>query len=387
MNMQQVARGWFVFEMTESAVDLVWVSMSFMIPQVLFSLLGGVVADRNPKRRVMALSQLLNGLASLVMASLIIFEAVEFSHFIVFGLLNGTILALSFPARTAIVPDVVEERLVFSAFALNSTAMNIARVLGPTLAGFLIAIISGPEGDYHFGVGIVYFAISALYIVASLVSTMISVSGEVEKPSEPAHVFEDMAEVLRFVYRHPSVFALILVSIVPFLFGHSLNTLLPAFNETVLSGGADDLGILLSSMGIGAILGSLMLATASNLQRKGAWLLITIISWGILILLFGVIISEILAIVLIGFVGWISSCNRAMNRALIQSHVRPRLLGRVMSLDMMAHGLTPIGALPLGFIADWRGVPSALVASGVLMVLFIAVMYVALPAVRHITKR
>ena len=122
MNMQQVARGWFVYELTSSAVDLGWVTMSFMIPQVIFSLWGGVLADRVSKKSVLVVAQSLNAVATLVMAFIILMGNVDFWDFIVFGLFNGIVLALSFPARNAFVPELVDEQLIFTAMALNTAS-------------------------------------------------------------------------------------------------------------------------------------------------------------------------------------------------------------------------------------------------------------------------
>ena len=374
MNMQLVARGWYVYELTESALHLALVLVSFTVPQVTLSLLGGVVADRFPKRGILTGGQLLNGLAALAMGYLVFSGNVRFSHFIIF------------PSRHAIVPDLVSDRLVFSAIALNSTAMNIARVSGPALAGVLIAWIAAGDTSSDVGVGIVYFVIAGLYIAASLVSWTISVSGSTEVQQTIRHVVSDMAEVLRFVRRHPSVWALVWLAVIPFMFGHTLNTFLPAFNEDVLNGGADSLGLLLSFMGIGAILGSLTLATASSLRRKGAWLIAMIIVWGLAVSAFGFMHNNYSAFALVVLIGWLSSSSMALNRALTQMHTRNRMLGRVMSIDMMSHGLMPISAVPIGILADTVGTAFAISTSGVLLLVIVTVMLFLSPTVRHLTK-
>lgn len=386
MNMQLVARGWYVYELTESALHLALVLGSFTLPQVALSLLGGVVADRFPKRGILTVAQLLNGLAALFMGYLVFSGNVRFSHFIVFGVLSGTILALSFPSRHAIVPDLVRDHLVFSAIALNSTAMNIARVSGPAFAGLLIAWIAGGNTSSDVGVGIVYFVIAGLYIAASLISCLISVPGSTEMQQTVRHVLSDMREVLRFVRRHPKIWALLWLAVIPFMFGHTLNTFLPAFNESVLNGGAGSLGLLLSIMGIGAILGSLTLAAASSLRRKGTWLIVMIVSWGAAITAFGLVQDNISAFVLVMLVGWLSSASMAMNRVLTQMHTRNRMLGRVMSIDMMSHGLMPISAIPIGIFADTVGIAFAISTSGVLLMVIVSLMLLASPSVRHLAK-
>ena len=131
MNMQIIARGWLMYSLTSSAMDLAWVTLSFMLPTVAFSLWGGVVADRMPKRRIIALAQTLNCIATIVMGYIIFSDRVDFWDFIWFGFFNGTILALSMPARQAFAPELIPQRLMFTAMALNTTSWNLSRILGP----------------------------------------------------------------------------------------------------------------------------------------------------------------------------------------------------------------------------------------------------------------
>ena len=386
MNMQQVARGWFIYDWTSSAVDLAVVTMSFMLPQVLLALPGGVFADRYQKRKIIVGSQLLNCFATLVMALVILLEQVEFYHFILFGILNGSILAVSFPARHAMIPDVVPSGLVFSAIALSTTSMNFARVIAPAFAGFLIAWISGGDTKSSYGVGIVYLVITALYFLAAASTQIVSVRGGAHRHYEPKHVMAEIHEGLQFVWRHPTVFGLIAISIIPFLFAFPLNTFLPAFNEDILHGGPEDLGILLSALGIGSIIGSIMLATAGSMRRKGFWLFWICIGWGVVTTIFGFVTHFFAAILVIGIVGWCSSWNMAMNRALIQQNTRPQILSRVMSIDMMSHGLMPFGVLPIGLVADYFGVANAIMVSGILFIVSIVILYLSTPTIRHLMK-
>ena len=386
MNMQQVARGWFVYDWTSSAVDLALVTLSFMLPQVFLALPGGVFADRHQKRKIIVGSQLLNCIATIYMAVVILTENVEFYHFIVFGLLNGSILALSFPARHAMIPDVVPSSLVFSAMALSSTSMNIARVLAPALAGFLIAWISAGDTKSTFGVGVVYCVIASLYFVAAASTQIVSVRGKSKQLRKERDALAEIREGLQFVMRQPSVFGLVVISIIPFLFAFPLNTFLPAFNEDILGGGPDDLGLLLSALGVGSIIGSLMLAGSGHMSRKGFWLFWNCIGWGAVVLVFGFVTHLIAAMVIIALVGWCSSWNMAMNRALIQQKTRPQILSRVMSIDMMTHGLMPLGVIPIGIVADHYGVSIAITLSGVLFIVAVFVLYAAMPQIRHLLK-
>ncbi len=386
MNMQYIARGWFVFGIGNLVVDLAWVLLAFTLPQVFFSLPGGILADRYSKRSIIVVSHALIAIATLVMGLLILGHHIQFIHFIVFGVLNGTVLALSFPARQAIVPHVVKEDEVFSALALSTTAVNISRVAGPAFAGVLISWIVKGNQSSEIAVGVVYLVISCLYFLASLFSLLITVPGKVAKVSNERSLKKDLFEVVEFVLHKRIVFSLVLLSIFAYMFGHSLNAFLPAFNETILLGTAREYGFLLTTLGIGSIIGSFMVVWASELRRKGIWLIGLQISWGALVFSFGFTSWMWLAFVLSGLIGGFAGAAMALNRSLLQSYVRTSLLGRVMSIDMMAHGMMPFAALPLGMLADAKGIDLAISVAGGLLVLTIALAVFGVGAHRSIAK-
>lgn len=386
MNMQQIARGWLVYTLTSSPMALAWVTMSFALPQVLFSLWGGVMADRFAKRRVLAGAQMLNCVATLAMAAIIITDHVTFWHFIWFGVFNGTILASSAPARWAFVPELIPRRLIFTGMALNTTGNNLARILGPAFAGFLIAWAAAGDTSTTFGVGIVYFVIAALYFVSATSTSLVRNPGLPHLDGERKSSLYEIKEGLRYVRAHPPVFGLIMLTIVPFLFGMPLNTLIPAFNEDILGGGPDDLGLLMSAMGIGAIVGSLMLAASGDMRHKGVWLIATSFGWAAAIAAFGFTGTVPFAMLAIAMVGWASAWNMSLSRGLLQMQVDGSMRGRIMSIDMFLHGLMPLGIVPISLIAEAYDVATALVATGVLFALLLTGLVVTSTAVRRVDE-
>ena len=385
MNMQIIARGWLVYELTSSALDLAWVTLSFMLPSVIFSLYGGVLADRLPKRRVIAWAQALNCVATLVMATIIFSGNVKFWDFIWFGFFNGTVLALSMPARQAFVPEIIPERLIFTAMALNTTGWNLSRIIGPAFAGLLIAWLAGGDKTSTYGVGIVYVVIASLYLFSALTVLKVDRPGETQR-NRDGDSWSDMREGLRYVLEHPPVFALIVLSILPFLFGMPLNTLLPAFNQDVLQGHADDLGYLISAMGGGAIIGSLLMATMGDMRNKGFWLIVSCLGWGLVTAAFGAFDAQGAALVLIAVIGLLSSWNMSLNRGMLQMQVEDHMRGRIMSIDMMSHGLMPLGVFPISLIAEYYGVGAALVTSGFALMAVTLLVAIFLPSVRSIAR-
>ncbi|MFP6816920.1 MAG: MFS transporter [Pseudomonadales bacterium] len=384
MNMQIIARGWLVYTLTSSAMDLGWVTLSFMLPTVAFSLWGGVVADRMPKRRIIAMAQTLNCIATIIMGYIIFSDRVEFWDFIWFGFFNGTILALSMPARQAFAPELIPHRLMFTAMALNTTSWNLSRILGPALAGFLIAWVAAGDTASSYGVGIVYFVIAVLYFISIITILMVRKPGLVKQVADQKSPLDDMADAFRYVWDNPPVFGLILLSIVPFLFGMPINTLLPAFNEDILGGGAEDLGLLMSAMGLGAIVGSLLLASANDFKNRAAWLIATCAGWGVFTSAFGFSQTMVLSASMIAVIGFLSSWNMSLNRGLLQLQVDDHMRGKIMSVDMMSHGLMPIGVIPISIIAEQYNVAIAIVISGVAFVVLVGLLAFFAQSVRHV---
>ncbi|MCB1686582.1 MAG: MFS transporter [Pseudomonadales bacterium] len=364
MNMQIIARGWLVYTLTSSALDLAWVTLSFMLPTVALSLPGGVLADRMPKRAIIAIAQTMNCLATILMGLIIITGNISFWDFIWFGFFNGSVLALSMPARQAFVPELIPEKLIFTAMALNTTSWNLSRILGPALAGFLIALFAAGDTSSAYGVGIVYFMIAALYFISAVTIMMVRKKGLSVQQSVQVSALGDMVDGLRYVVANPPILGLILLSLVPFLFGMPLNTLLPAFNEDILAGGPDDLGLLMSAMGAGAIGGSLMLAWTGDMRNKATWLIATCLGWGAFTSAFGLSRTVLMASLLVAVIGFISAWNMSLNRGLLQMQVANHMRGRIMSIDMMSHGLMPLGVIPISLIAEAWDVAVALVVAG-----------------------
>ncbi len=385
MNMQIIARGWLVYTLTSSPLDLGWVTMSFMLPTVLFSLWGGVLADRLPKRHVIVVAQLLNSLATLFMAFIIFTDRVTFWDFIWLGLFNGSVLALSMPARQAFVPELIPDRLIFTAMALNTTSWNLSRIVGPALAGLLIAYFAAGDTSSTYGVGILYFVIAGLYFISGVTMLGVSKRGQV-KPPDDKSPWTDVADALRYVWAHPPVFGLILLSIVPFLFGMTVNTLLPAFNEDILGGGPDDLGYLVSAMGLGAIVGSLMLAAMGGLRRKAYWLLVSSFAWGGLTLAFGYSVGIWSALLGMAAIGWVSAWNMSLNRGLLQLQVEDHMRGRILSIDMMSHGLMPLGLIPITLVAEHTSVAGGVIASGCAFLVAVVLLMLFTPSIRRVDE-
>jgi hypothetical protein len=215
---------------------------------------------------------------------------------------------------------------------------------------------------------------------------LIKHKGEPMPRDEHKSALHDVSQGLRYVVNSPIVGGLILLSIVPFLFGLSINTLLPAYNTDVLAGGPADLGLLMTGMGVGAIIGSLALAKMGEFRHKGRWLFATGILWGLGVVWFANATTMVWAILGVGSVGLISAINMSMNRSVVQLQISQEMRGRVMSIDMMSHGLMPLGLLPISWIAENYSVQSGLTVSGLVLAAITFFLWFGLIHVRRIDK-
>lgn len=385
MQMQIIARGWLIYDMTGSAVSLAWVTLSFAAPMVLFSLFGGVAADRMTKKWLLAGAQTLNFVATSIMAVLVMSEVITFWHFLGFGAINGTILAISMPARQSMVPEIVGEERLVNAIALNSASMNLSRILGPATAGGIIAVVAGGDTSSFFGVGVVFSVNALLYLLSVLSLLMLRHEGRSTMESNNS-ISRDVTDAFRYIFDDRLLRGLVLLTFIPLLFGMPIQALMPVFNEEVLSGGPEDLGLLLSAMGGGAITGSLLLARLGDAGRKGRALLGLAMAWSVFLALFALSPGMPTALCLIGVVGLASSTFMSLNMSLVQLAVTPEMRGRVMSVIMMSFGLMPLGAVPISFVADHLGIAMALIVSAVALLITTLAVAAAIPEIRHIDR-
>jgi len=380
MNIQLVARGYLIYEMTHSAGKLAWVTLAFMLPQALLSVVGGALADRLPKKALMIGAQSLNCAAAVLMAAIVFSGVVQFWHFIALGVFNGTLLALSMPSRQSIIPEIVGQARLPNAIALNSASMNLSRILGPALSGVLISLFH-VEGEVpYIGVGIVYVIIALLYAGAAWSVRFVRVDGRTHRDASDG-VWADIGEGFRYVRDSRLMLGLVMMGTFPMMFGMPMQNLMPAFSRSVLHGGPADLGLLMTSLGIGAIAGTLVLARAGDFARKGRALFIGCIVWAVSIALFTLAGTLVTAAIATAFTGIFSSSLTALNRTMMQLEAPAELRGRIMSFDQMALGLMPVGILPIGLLSDVIGVQHALQVSAALLFALTGLAYWRLPEV------
>ena len=367
MNMQILARGWLIFDMTESEIALTWVMLSFLLPSAIFSFFGGALADRMPKKTIILASQLLTTISTLFFACLIYFGTVKFWHFIVFGLINGTVLALTMPARTAVIPDLVPTRSLTNGLALATSTWSLARVIGPTIAGYLIALFAAGDHTSTKGVGIVFFVITMLYALSTIGTYLLRFKGEPVRTTKKSFT-RDFLEGLLYVRQNRLVLGLLLMSLFPMTFGFCAQFLLPALNVDVLSGDAQTLGYLSAALGVGALSGGLILARLGDIGHKGRIMFILCYLWAVGIAIVPWVGHFWLSMIVLALIGAFSAGISALNMSVIQLTVSPRVRSRVTAIMWATHGCMPLGMIPIGQLAERINIQFALFVGAFVMV-------------------
>lgn len=374
MNMQMITRGWLVLRLeNDSPLALVLVMVSFAAPMTIVSLVGGALADRFSKKYLIIISQSANAVMTFVLAMMDASGAIWFGAVLIIGVVNGAMMAINMPSRQAIISDIVPESRLMNAVALNNSAMNLTRIIGPAMAGFLIIFIQTSG---------VFYLISIIYVFSALSLLMVRVDTAQSKSAKKS-VGKDIVEGLRYVWNDVNLRGLILMAFIPSLFGFTLFALLPVWAREALNVNSSDLGILMTMMGVGALIGTLGLAAIRRFSHRGLLLLGCGIVWGIMLV--GLANSQIypVAMPFLLIIGLISSVYMSLNMTLTQLSAAPEMRGRVMSIMMMTFGLMPIGALPFGTIAEYIGTANSLTISGALLALLIFAFGLAYPAFRR----
>ena len=354
--MQTIAQTWLIYRLTGSAVLLGVLGFVSQIPIFLLSPIGGLAADRWPRRRVVITTQAASMLLAFILAALTLTGRIRIWEIIVLATLLGTVNAFDVPARQSFLIEMVGREDLLNAIALNSSMFNGARLVGPAIAGLLVAWIG--EGWCFFANGVSYFA-----VIAGLLMMRIKKSHAAHDGSSP---IEKLREGFRFA-RHtvPIRALLLLVALVSFM-ALPFSVLMPIFADRILHGGASAYGNLMGAVGVGALFGALVLAMRQELRGLGNIVAYSAIGLGASLILFSASRLYWVSLVALALSGFAMMMQFAATNTLIQAMVPDRLRGRVMSLySMMFLGMTPLGSLLAGAIAARIGAPVTVAMGGV----------------------
>ncbi len=345
-RMQTLGQAWLVLELTHSAWQLGLVGALQFLPVLLFSIFGGVFADRWPKRRVLLLTEAAAMLQAFLLWVLIATGTVQLWHLYVLALLLGLTNSLDTPTRQAFVVELVGREDLSNAVALNFSLSNLARIVGPGLGGIIIAT-SGVT---------VLFLLNALSFLAVLVGLALIRSHELHAQAlehrgvgERQSTWQSLREGMDYVWKTPAVVLVILVVGLVLLFGSNFNVFLPLFATDVLHIGATGFGFLSAAIGVGSLCSALWLAW-SNQRPTIRGVLIGTLVFGILEVVFAVLHIYLLSLVLIASVGFAEATFATLAITTLQTVAPNHLRGRVMSVYVLFFD----GSVPLGYLAGWQ---------------------------------
>ncbi len=361
-----------MYQLTGSSLLLGSVGFASQFPVLLASPLGGIVADRYNRQRVVIGTQVASMTLAFILAALTLTHRITVREIFVLAALLGIVNAFDIPGRQSFLVEMVGKEDLINAIALNSSMFNGARIVGPAIAGILVARIG--EGWCFFGNAVSYIAvIIGLY--------MMRVPPRAQVPTGPA--LAHLMEGFRFVRRTAPIRAILLLLGLVSLVAMPYTVLMPIFADRILHGGARGLGILMGATGVGALLGALMLAARTGVQGLGRWVTFACAGFAVALMAFGLSKNFWLSAALLVPVGFSMMLQMSSSNTLIQSMVPDHLRGRVMSVySMMFMGMAPFGALFGGAVADRLGAPTAVIMGAVACLGGAAIFGLRLPKIR-----
>lgn len=390
--MQTVAQSWLVYRLTGSGLKLGAVGFASQIPVFLIAPLGGIVADRSNRKHVVIGTQVASMILAFILAALTLTNRITVPEIFVLAALLGVVNAFDIPGRQSFLVDMVGKEDLMNAIALNSSMFNGARVIGPAIAGVLVARLG--EGWCFFANGASYIA-----VIAGLMMMNVHAPARVSAKTSP---WEHILEGFQFVNRTAPIRALMILLGLVSVTGMPYVVLMPIFADRILHSGGQQfasligshdlgavrLGILMGAAGVGALLGALTLAVRSGVKGLGRWVSVCCAGFGVSLTLFSFSKSFWLSVLLLLPVGYFIMLQMASSNTLIQVMVPDALRGRTMAVySMMFMGMAPVGALLGGAISDRLGAPITVAIGGVASVLGAWWFSVQLPKIRVEARR
>ena len=374
MGAMQILRPWLAFELTGSAMALGIVSAAVAIPMLALAPLGGVLADRVERKRLILSAQFVALLSEGTILLLLLNGRLEFWHLVVLAGVMGCTFPMVMPARQAIVAEIVGRKLLGKAVAIHMAGMNLTRVVGPAAAGMLIPLL-GIEGVYALNMG--------LYVIA--IFAVLPLSKRPVKTSGPTQsVLSNMRVGMHYMRDNPLVLQLLVFGLVPVFLAMPFQTLLVIFANDVWEVGAQGLGLLNASAGAGAVAGSVYVATRSNDAARLRLMIQSVVVFGLLLIAFAFCPWFVPALALILIANIFVSVFGTLNNASIQLLIPDSVRGRVSSFIMMSFSLSMLGVLPVSAAAEAFGAPIALGAAAALAVVVSLVFYAFSPRLRSL---
>ena len=365
--------GWLLFDLTGQERDLAFLGIAIAVPAIALNVVGGVLADRFEPKVLVAVAQSTSATVVVLLAVMVMLGRVEPAHVLIAAVLIGTVQAFDQPSRSSIFPRLVEREHIVNAVAMESLVWNGVRVLAPALAGIMIEQFSIQAS--------MFFSAATFYVLGSIVALL----KLRDRAPATGQVTQQVMEGIRYVRTHTVFFLVMLLTFCNSLFGMAYVHLMPSFAKEVLGVEAGSVGYLLGASGLGAIIGTLIIARLKDHHPKGLIIIGGAITYGVFLILFslaawrGLYMVSVVALLMVGIS---NSLYLTGGLSVLQHRVPDRLRGRVMGLYGMTWSLAPLGMAQAGFVAQYTNASVAVAAGAVVTIVVAGLILLLSPAIR-----
>jgi MFS family permease len=383
-QMGMVVRPYVAFALTGEAAALGLVSLASGLPMLLLCLVGGVAADRLPRRTVLMWTQIVFLVSSVFPAVLLFSGYLDLWALLLASLLQGAAMPFNMPARQAYIAEVAGRGHLANAVALNNAGANFGRLVGPAVAGVLLAV---PV----IGIGLAFSVMAVMFLaaLATLFRLPAAPRAQSTRSVPQPGGLQQLREGLAFTRSSPTLLALLGMGAAMAIFGQQYQTFMTLFSERVFDVGASGLGLLMAMSGVGALAGAVAIAGATRFGRPALMQVIVGVGFALSLIVFAFAPSFLFALMMLILVGFCSAAFMGLNSTLIMSNAPTHLYGRIMSIYMLTFAAQPLGAVPLAWVADAVGAPASMVVAGcavLVVVLGIGVFFAPYRGIRWTTS-
>jgi MFS family permease len=375
---QTVAMSWLVYRLTNSAFMLGLVTFLSQVPSFFFAPFAGVYVDRWNKHKTLIFTQVISMLQAFTLAALTLTGSIKIWHIMLLSIFLGLTNAFDMPVRQSFIIEMIEDRKdLGNAIALNSSLVNMTRLIGPAVAGIIVA---------KFGEGIC-FTVNGVSFIAVIIALLFMRIKRTKLTKVHRHVFVELKEGFRYSFGFPPIRdMLILLAVLSFAI-MQYTVLMPVFARDILKGGSDTLGFLMTSTGVGALIGAIYLASRKSVLGLGKIMAISTFLFGVTIIIFAFSKNFILSMIILLFAGVGFIALLATSNTILQTITDDDKRGRVMSFYTMAFmGIAPFGSLAAGALADRIGAPLTIMITGIISLASGVILILRLPKLRKIAR-
>ncbi|MGB5324418.1 MAG: MFS transporter [Pseudomonadales bacterium] len=377
---QTLTRSYLAWEMTGEEMALAAVNAAYAIPMIFFSLLGGALTDRIERRSLIQWGQGLLLLSEFAILLLLAFGQLEFWHLIVVGVIGGFVIPVIMPARTAVVFNIVGPHRLGNAMGVMMGMVNVSRVIGPILTGWAISLYTA-TGAY----------VVANILFAGAFLAMLKITPKPVPPradgEQKLTLLQDVVAGLHYIKQQPPLLVCLLFGFLPMLLAIPFQNILILFTDNVWDVGERGLGIMMAIAGLGGVLGSLWVASRGETTRRARLMVVNGLGSTLFLVWFSMSGNFYLALLPLLLANLCASAAQTLNNTTMQLLVDDAQRGRVSALAMMAFGFTPLGVVPLAWMAQYIGIASTTAVVSATMALVIAGFYLASVTLRSLDTK